>query len=79
MIIVSQLGDIIVNSKNVFSFFVKDSVNSGADLIASYSKDGNGFVLGSYKNIEEAKKELKSLFNVIVSEKRTGATSYQIQ
>lgn len=79
MIVVSQFGDIIVNSKNVFSFFVKDSVNYGADLIASYSKDGNGFVLGSYKTIDEAKKELQSLFNVLVSEKRTGATSYQIQ
>lgn len=78
MIIISQDKDIIINSKNVFSFFVDEDATR-AYLAASYSRDTQGVIIGTYKTIKEAKDVLQSLFHVIVSESKTGQTSYQVE
>lgn len=78
MIIVSQDGDLLLNSKNVFSFFTSDD-SDGAHLAASYAVESTGVVIGSYETPSDAKKALQKLFHVLTSEKATGQTSYQIE
>lgn len=78
MIIISQEKDIIIDSKNVFSFYTNEN-SENAYLAALYGSDTQGVIIGKYGNIKEAKSALQSLFHVIVSEKTTGQTSYQIE
>lgn len=78
MIIVSKDGDTMIESKNVFSFFV--NTDSGkAYLCAMSSADTTGVSIGEYETLAEAKKALQALFNVLTSEHTTHQTSYQIQ
>lgn len=79
MIIVSQDGGLLLNSKNVFSFFTNKDNSDGAYLAASYAIESKGVVIGSYETLSDAKKALQKLFHVLMSEKATGQTSYQIE
>lgn len=79
MIILSQDGSVVVNSKNVASFFVNVDNTGTPCLAASVASGEPGIVLGKYNTVEETKKELQALFRMIVSENRVGQESYQIQ
>ena len=78
MIIWSKDGNTMVESKNVFSFFV--NTDSGKSYLAAMSNtNATGIPIGEYETLPEAKKALQDLFNVLTSEHRTNQTSYQIQ
>lgn len=79
MIILSQDGSISVNSNNVFSFFVNNDSSGKPCLAASRASGESGVVLGEYETIERAKKELQSLFRMIIGEEKNGQHSYQVQ
>lgn len=78
MIIWSQDNETFVESKNVLSFFTR--TDSATYYVATRGAgDISSVVLGEYKTLQDAKKALQDLFNVLTSEHRTSQTSYQIQ